>query len=107
MAAAAGFAWLRDQAPGLASDAPFELGGVEWTGALPRDATRALLERMQVMMRGNRASSFTTRIGASGQVRVAGASSGDSTALARWRADAPRRWPEVRRLLQRVAGGAQ
>lgn len=106
-AEAAGFAWLRDQAPGLVGDAAFELGGIEWTGALSRDATRALLERMLVMMRGNRASSFATWIGSTGQVRVAGASSDDSTALARWRADAPRRWQDVRRLLQRAASGKE
>ncbi len=101
-AQASGYRWLRAQAPGLASDAGFDLGIREWADdeALSRDALRALLERMLLLMRGNRASSFTTWVSRAGFVRVARAEPGGRSAMERLRAEAPNRWSILRRLLE-------
>jgi tetratricopeptide (TPR) repeat protein len=95
-AEACGYRWLRAQAPGLVSDAGFDLGIREWADdeVLSPDAVRALLERMLVMMRGNRASSFTTWISRTGFVRVAGAEPPGR--------EAPNRRSILRRLLEKA-----
>ncbi|MEO8603963.1 MAG: tetratricopeptide repeat protein [bacterium] len=102
-AATAGYAWLLEQAPGLASDAAATLGVVEWSEPpqLPRDAGRALLEEMLRMMRGNRASSFATWISRRGLVRVAGATRDGPTAWQRFQADAAQRRQALRTVLER------
>jgi tetratricopeptide (TPR) repeat protein len=101
-AQAAGYRWLRAQAPGLVSDAGFGLGIREWDDddALSVDAIRALLERMLLMMRGNRASSITTWVSSDGFVRFARAAATGHSAMDRLRADAPKRWAILRRLLE-------
>lgn len=102
---AAGYAWLRDQAPGLVGDAAHRLGhDVDWLAdaPLPRDMQRALLEEMLVMMRGNRATSFATWLSPAGLIRIAGARTGGPTALDRFRADAEQRWRSLRALLERA-----
>jgi tetratricopeptide (TPR) repeat protein len=101
-AQASGYRWLRAQAPGLASDAGFDLGIGEWADdeALSCDAVRALLERMLLMMRGNRASSFTTWVSQGGFIRVARAGLQGDSALERLRGEAPKRWAILRRLLE-------
>ncbi len=106
-AEAAGYDWLCAQAPGLVSDAGLELGIAEWIDASQsREERRAILERMLVMMRGNRASSFTTWIGRAGTVRIASASREGSTALDRWREGRPQREQSLRALLQDALRGA-
>jgi hypothetical protein len=101
-AQASGYRWLRAQAPGLASDAGFDLGIREWADdeALSRDAIRALLERMLLLMRGNRASSFTTWVSHGGFVRIARADLRGHFALERLGGEAPKRWAILRRLLE-------
>jgi len=103
-AEAAGFVWLREQAPGLLSDAGAELDLLQWAdeAPLPRDALRALLEHMLRLMRGNRATSLTTWIGRGGRLRVAGAVVDGVPAWERFRADAANRRPALRRLLEQA-----
>jgi tetratricopeptide (TPR) repeat protein len=104
-AEAAGYEWLRQQAPTLVSDAAHGLGivGALDLAPLPRATQRAVLEQMLVMMRGNRASSFTTWISPAGLVRVAGAVQGGTGALQRFRDEAPHRWASARRLIEPLA----
>jgi tetratricopeptide (TPR) repeat protein len=103
----AGYRWLCAHAPGLVSDAGFDLGIGEWrTDAGPsRDERRALLEHMLIMMRGNRASSFATWIGRSGMVRIASAALAGPTALNRLNAEESNRHRALRELLRAAAVG--